>query len=132
METMLSIDFGNTYTKVGLRHDENTQSEPLQDPNLTYDLDNMCIPTIAACRMVDGKEEWLYGLEVLRAHGDEDVHVFRNWKPKFFEGVEEFLIGNPSVQLDSDSANSIWEDLTNDQLFNFLHSGQLTEHRSET
>lgn len=127
MAPMLSIDFGNTYTKVGLRADENSLTKPIQDGSLTYDPDGMCIPTLAACRTVHGKEEWLYGLDVLKAQGTENIHIFRNWKPKFFEGVEQFLVGNPSASVDPGQERSFWDGLTNEQLSKFLNFGGPTE-----
>ena len=46
MMPALSIDFGNSYTKVGIRRDRNEQSRPLQSrEDLKFDDDNLCIPT---------------------------------------------------------------------------------------
>ncbi len=49
---MLSIDFGNSYTKVAIRNSRNDQTTPYRERSLIYDQDKICVPTIAA-RVVD-------------------------------------------------------------------------------
>src|SRR5205823_3160571 len=81
VSAMLSIDFGNNYTKVGFRKDENATSVPLTSQDLRLDDYNICIPTLAANMLRDGKETWLYGTQVLSQSRGAAMQVFRNWKP---------------------------------------------------
>jgi hypothetical protein len=84
---MLSIDFGNTYTKVGLRLDSDAPGELLKDASLKWDDMNACVPTVAACFEPDGKTAWHYGTDVLKfRENTPGLAVYRNWKPRFFEG----------------------------------------------
>ena len=87
MKPMLSIDFGNTYTKVGLRFDSESTSILVKDASLKWDDFNVCIPTVAACHDVEGGSRWYYGTEVLKFRETAPgLTVFRNWKPQFFDG----------------------------------------------
>lgn len=95
MDYHISIDFGNSFTKVGIRPrglpgEEGrafSQASLLQDESLRMDENNFCIPTLAACSREDGRETWWYGNEVVeKATNREGVRVFRNWKPRFFSG----------------------------------------------
>jgi hypothetical protein len=84
---MLSIDFGNSFTKVALRPDMDAATVPVKDESLTWDELNLCVPTLAASHERGGKLNWHYGTDVVRlrqATGGLKVH--RNWKPRFFEG----------------------------------------------
>ncbi|HHO50885.1 MAG TPA: hypothetical protein ENK18_08410, partial [Deltaproteobacteria bacterium] len=85
---MISIDFGNSYTKVGLRPALDEPSEPAQDGSLVFDDDlNLCIPTLAAVAERRGRQRWLFGTDVMKlGEGTRGVTVFRNWKPEFFDG----------------------------------------------
>jgi hypothetical protein len=87
MTAALSIDFGNSYTKIGIRQKLNEKSQALRsDIDLRYDEDNLCIPTVAARVIENGKERWLYGTEVKTGSKQSEIQVFRNWKPHFFRG----------------------------------------------
>ncbi len=81
-EQTLSIDFGNSYCKVGLRTQGNEPSQLLRDPSFSFDEGNFCIPTIVGQRKSDGI--FRYGTEVLE-EGSDDIRVYRNWKPLFFD-----------------------------------------------
>jgi len=83
---MLSIDFGNTYTKVALRPTVDSPGVLLTDPSLKWDDQlNACVPTLAACHEHGGKAEWHYGTDVMRfRENTPGLTVYRNWKPRFF------------------------------------------------
>jgi len=80
-EQIVSIDFGNSYCKVGIRTQRNGESSPISDEGFQFDESNICIPTIVGQDTRKGK--FLFGTEVIAA-GD-GVRVYRNWKPLFFE-----------------------------------------------
>ncbi len=84
-EQTISIDFGNSYCKVGLRREGNADSQLLRDASFSFDEGNFCIPTIVGQRISDGI--FRYGTEVLE-EGADDIRVYRNWKPLFFEDSE--------------------------------------------
>lgn len=98
MDYQISIDFGNSFTKVGIRPrgmpgEEGrafSQANLLQDEGLRMDENNFCIPTLAARGQEDGREVWWFGNEVVeKATNREGVEVFRNWKPRFFSGQSD-------------------------------------------
>ena len=82
--TILSIDFGNSYCKVGLREGTKSQADLLSDDSFR-DEGNFCIPTIIGQRISDGM--FRFGTDALRENED-DMRVYRNWKPMFFEESE--------------------------------------------
>jgi hypothetical protein len=87
---MLSIDFGNTYTKVALRPDFNSPGFLLSDASLNWDELNACVPTLAACRKNSAKSQWYFGTDVTKfRETSRGLTVYRNWKPRFFEGSNE-------------------------------------------
>jgi hypothetical protein len=89
MSAMISIDFGNSYTKVAVRLDTDRQSELLADASLSLDELNICIPTLAARLRKNGRESWYFGNDVMQHRvGTPGLTIFRNWKPLFFKGVE--------------------------------------------
>jgi hypothetical protein len=88
MPAMLSIDFGNSFTKVAIRPDADSPAELLKDSSLNLDELNVCVPTLASCRKVKGRELWDYGTDVLQhRESTPGLTVHRNWKPRFFEGA---------------------------------------------
>lgn len=95
MSAMISIDFGNSYTKVGVRTSRKTTSEPVNDASLTQDQLNLCIPSLVGCVTSDGT--WYYGMDVIQYGKRTGMQVYRNWKPIFFEGVEKYLSRQPTV-----------------------------------
>jgi len=48
MNEMISIDFGNTYTKVAVRTGLSSPSKLLTDKGIKSDILNACVPTVAA------------------------------------------------------------------------------------
>jgi hypothetical protein len=85
---MLSIDFGNTYTKVALRAGPDSPGSALQDSSLKWDELNICVPTLAASYEKGGKTEWYYSTELMKfKESTPGLTVFRNWKPRFFDGT---------------------------------------------
>ncbi|HJT78351.1 MAG TPA: hypothetical protein VJ739_14200 [Gemmataceae bacterium] len=88
---MISIDFGNSYTKVGIRPAADRPSQILTDASLSLDELNMCVPTLAARLRRSGRESWYFGNDVMQQEQDPGLTVYRNWKPLFFRGVETRL-----------------------------------------
>jgi hypothetical protein len=90
MPGMISIDFGNSFTKVGVRRDNNTPSELVRDNNLDQDDGlNVCIPSLVARVERRGEKRWRYGLDVLKlGQRTSGTHIYRNWKPLFFENID--------------------------------------------
>ncbi|MEO0445758.1 MAG: hypothetical protein AAF191_06735 [Verrucomicrobiota bacterium] len=84
-DRIISIDFGNSYCKVGLRHEKDGASALLRDGGFNLDDGNFCIPTIIGQREKDGL--FRYGTSVFEEGAG--VHVYRNWKPLFFEDSME-------------------------------------------
>lgn len=86
MSATVSIDFGNSFTKVAIRTKADVVAEMAKDQSLTLDEYNFCIPTLAACkRTKDGRELWDFGTDVLRhKESTPGLTVRRNWKPLFF------------------------------------------------
>jgi hypothetical protein len=86
MPPMLSIDFGNSYTKVALRQNPNGRAEPLKDGSLVWDEFNLCVPTLAMEQTVVGYPTWYYGTDVAKFAADTpNLTIHRNWKPHFFD-----------------------------------------------
>jgi hypothetical protein len=89
MSAAVSIDFGNSFTKVALRAQPDAASEMAKDQSLTLDEYNFCIPTLAACKRGKGREQWDFGTNVLRhKESAAGLTVYRNWKPLFFRGEQ--------------------------------------------
>ncbi len=90
MHPMICIDFGNSFTKVGIRSNRTSASSLAADASLTLDGGNFCVPTVAASWRRAGKTTWHFGSNtiVLRGVARADYRTFRNWKPFFFEGSE--------------------------------------------
>lgn len=92
-EPLVSIDFGNSFTKVGVRRSVDDESITVSDGSLgQFDQDlEVCIPTLAAYGARRGKERWWFGGDVAGLDGADGVQVYRNWKPAFFDGLETHL-----------------------------------------
>ncbi len=89
MPAMISIDFGNSYTKVAIRPDSESAAGLMKDPSLTLDELNVCVPTLAARLGGPSSGNWSYGTDVMRhSETTAGLTVFRNWKPDFFRGSE--------------------------------------------
>ena len=85
MLPMLSIDFGNSFTKVALRAGRDVTTMHLKDPSLKWDDSNICVPTLAASYEEKGNLVWRYGIDVLSVRQNaRGLTVHRNWKPHFF------------------------------------------------
>src|SRR6516164_6748230 len=106
---MLSIDFGNSYTKVAIRNSRNDQTTLYRERSLIYDQDKICVPTLAA-RVVDsaGRTTWHYGTAVSQLKDSPRVKVFRNWKPQLFKGVETYLPPEKPKPFASVASDSFW------------------------
>ena len=90
MKPVVTIDFGNSYTKVSIRKTLEEDAVPATDSGLALDDGlNLCIPTVAAKVTRNGEAHWFYGTDTLRLGSvKEGIEVFRNWKPEFFKGLE--------------------------------------------
>jgi hypothetical protein len=133
MTAALSIDFGNSYTKVGIRTDRNAKSLALRsEADLRYDEDHLCIPTVAARVVVAGREKWLYGTQVKLGSKSSNVQVFRNWKPRFFHGSEPMLDDLTTHGGGEVDGSDSWGQFTDVQLSSLLKKGALiTEMQTE-
>ncbi len=79
MSAMISIDFGNSYTKVGIRSAETENSKLLEDSSLKLQEGNFCVPTLASRIVSNGEEEWRFGTQVTEQPSDlSGLKVFRN------------------------------------------------------
>ncbi len=123
MEYQLSIDFGNSFTKIGIRpaapvNEEGkafSSADLLQDDWLRMDENNFCIPTLAARGEENGRETWWFGNEVVaKASNRAGVEIYRNWKPRFFEDVETHLNGAPNPPSEEGLAPADWESVQGD------------------
>ena len=132
MTAALSIDFGNSYTKVGIRTDRNAKSHALRsEADLKYDEDHLCIPTVAARVVQAGQEKWLYGTQVKLGSKAGNVQVFRNWKPRFFQGSEPWLDDMSDFDELEGEAECEWDRFTNELLEMLLTSGSLVAGKKE-
>jgi len=110
MNYQISIDFGNSSTKVGVA----TGRPSIQTARLArspacsrtngskWMNANFCIPTLAARGMEQGEEVWCYGNDlVAKTSTSGELRVYRNWKPLFFanEGPGTTKDGTPSGKL---------------------------------
>jgi len=85
MSAVVTIDFGNSYSKVAVRRALDEETNLANDPIFDFDdgLD-ICVPTLAA--HVPERDRWFFGTDALQLGSNlEGVRVFRNWKPFFFE-----------------------------------------------
>ena len=132
MTAALSIDFGNSYTKVGIRRNPNDTSQALSSASdLRFDEDNLCIPTVAARLIEDGRERWLYGTDVKPSSKQGDIQVFRNWKPNFFRG-EETHLGKGGIKVNgSTNPDAAWDEFTDGQLDTLLRKGTLLPEKEK-
>ena len=111
MTAALSIDFGNSYTKVGIRRGQNETSQVLRSKaDLQYDEDNLRIPTVAARVIKNGKELWLFGTDVKLGSKGSVPQVFRNWKPRFFLEEVRQLEDQRSWSVGKNQLETGWED----------------------
>ncbi len=117
MTAALNIDFGNSYTKVGIRRSQDATSQALRSKaDLKYDEDNLCIPTVAARVINNGKEQWLFGTDVKLGSKGRAPQVFRNWKPRFFlEEVRQLEDERPWA-VGKNLLETGWEGFTDIQL----------------
>jgi hypothetical protein len=128
MTAALSIDFGNSYTKVGFRTTRNRLSDVLNGgEDLPFDEDHICIPTVAARTIRRGREQWHYGTEVKEGLKADSIQVYRNWKPRFFQGHETRLReGQGQVRVEcSDGSEGEWGKFTDEQLETLVAMGTL-------
>ncbi len=92
MSSMLTIDFGNSFTKVSVRARFDTRTELLRDSSLNFEELNICIPSRVAQVTKSGTTRWLFGNEVEQVHANSPgVRILANWKPQFFKGVQSRL-----------------------------------------
>jgi len=93
MSAIVTIDFGNSYSKVGIRREPGTDSEPATDDSLVWDEElNICIPTAAAHAKRMGRSRWFYGVDLRKMPSNaKGVTVYRNWKPAFFDEADSEL-----------------------------------------
>ncbi len=121
MTAALCIDFGNNYTKVGMRREQNATSQTLRsEGDLKYDEDHICIPTVAARVVKNGRVSWLFGTEVKLGSKGSEPQVFRNWKPRFFRGEETHLEDGRIRLNGKNDTDAAWDEFTDNQLEKLL------------
>ena len=122
LQPMLSIDFGNSYTKVAIRNGRNDQTTPYREKSLIYDGEKICVPTLAA-RVTDaaGQVRWHFGTAVSLLTDSPRVRVFRNWKPELFKGVETRLPAEKPRPFSSPAPGSSWKSYSNEHLKDLLN-----------
>jgi hypothetical protein len=97
MSAMISIDFGNSFTKVGIRPDRNSESQLAKDGSLQLDDGlNICVPSLVASVWHGGRKQWYYGTDVLQlGNKTPTMKVYRNWKPTFFQDMVQTIVQDP-------------------------------------
>jgi hypothetical protein len=97
MSAMISIDFGNSFTKVGIRPDRNSESQLAKDGSLQLDDGlNICVPSLVASVWHGGRKQWYYGTDVLQLGNKTPTRkVYRNWKPTFFQDMVQTIVQDP-------------------------------------
>ncbi len=93
MSAIVTIDFGNSYSKIGIRRAPGEDAQPATDDSLVWDEElNICIPTAAAHAKRVGRSRWFYGVDLRKLPSNaKGVEVYRNWKPAFFDEDESDL-----------------------------------------
>jgi len=86
-KTVVCIDFGNSYTKIGVRPSYTGTSYLARElPNAQEDSElgqGFCIPTLVAQRVVRGRPDaHAFGETAAGIIPDPNTFVYRNWKPK--------------------------------------------------
>jgi hypothetical protein len=81
--SLLCIDLGSSYTKVGMRSGWNERSKLLQDETVQADW-NFCMPSAVASVYKNGRVTWLTGDEAFSQRPGEGIHVYQNWKKDVF------------------------------------------------
>jgi hypothetical protein len=118
MPALICIDFGNTYTKVGIRPDPNSASVILEDASLTgFGELNIFIPTVAGRLEKNGKEQWIFGNDVQKyPRNTPGLTIYRNWKPLFFDENESLESTRELVEVVSNSSReAAGKNLPNDE-----------------
>lgn len=83
-DRVFCIDFGSSYTKVGLRRARWTDSELVRHPRLRDDL-RVCVPTTVAIDYNPSPPAFAFGDAALARRPARRVKVFSNWKKDLFE-----------------------------------------------
>jgi hypothetical protein len=82
--TLVSIDLGSAYTKVGIRRGWNGPASLVQDASIGLEDENYCIPSVVARQESATKTEWFIGLDAAAVLPGDGAKVFRNWKADLF------------------------------------------------
>ena len=83
-DRVFCIDFGSSYTKVGLRRGRWAPSELVRHPRLRDDL-RVCVPTTVAVDYTPFPPAFAFGEAALTRRPSRKVRVFANWKKDLFE-----------------------------------------------
>jgi hypothetical protein len=78
-QTVIGLDFGSAYTKVGWRGGWDQSTALLSGLRLS-EQGQFTVPTIAAQIKHAGKSDWVFGASAARQPPSRDVLVYRNWK----------------------------------------------------
>ncbi|MDF1812418.1 MAG: hypothetical protein P1V20_09390 [Verrucomicrobiales bacterium] len=86
-ESIIAIDFGNSFCKVSIRlNGVNVASTLLRDDSYSYDEGNFCIPSVFG--YLRNSNRFLFGTDALRDNS-ADLEIIRNWKPNFFDESDQ-------------------------------------------
>ncbi len=91
MERCLSIDFGNSFTKLAIRPARDEASRFVRHADLDWDRGlNLCVPTLAVRVGEEPSARWFFGVDALDVPAFTPGAIFfRDWKRDFFRDAEQ-------------------------------------------
>jgi hypothetical protein len=84
MSSVLNLDFGSSFTKVGLRLKPDGLSTIVSAPSETMDEADICIPTLVLLDQSASSPNWRFGVRVVDQAEGQGITIYRNWKPRLF------------------------------------------------
>jgi hypothetical protein len=85
------IDFGSSFTKVGLRIGPSEPSWLIEHKALDLDPLHVCVPTVIAVDQSTLFEKAIWGAKAVDLVDGNGVKVYRNWKPLLFASTTSTL-----------------------------------------
>jgi hypothetical protein len=83
--TIVSIDLGSAYTKIGSRTHVNGTSTLVHDGSLADADSTYCIPSVVAKVNRKGVDHWQIGLAAAKQIRGDNVEVYEDWKAGLFD-----------------------------------------------
>jgi hypothetical protein len=83
LSTLLCIDVGSSYTKIGVRRGWNERSELVHDDGAETEW-NFCIPSAVAAVFKSGRVTWLTGYDAFAQLPGTGIRIYQNWKRNIF------------------------------------------------